>query len=264
MYDFIGLNEQQKRRWLPSVAMIFNGRLFEDELEGYQTLTVAGRESVSYNFNTSGSINGRDGELPIGKNLVSRTITVKFKLEGNTSEEFQVKIRRLIELLHSEEEVPIQFRDELDVVYYGQFSAMIEIPEDRNNIVATFELFCSDPWKYEGEIVYQNNPSTVMLGSIYQSKPSEIEITLNSDTSKITVDNNDTGRHIILNGDYNAGDVVRINIPNNDITQNRQNIMNNLDYTQTDFHRFMVKTGDSVQVTPQDADMTLKVQSRWK
>lgn len=249
---------------LPSVAMSFDGKLFEEEIDGYRTLNVSGRETLSYDIETSGSISGRDGELMLGKDLQTRTLTIQYRLEADSNHEFQLKFRKLNWLLHTLSDVPIQFRDELDITYYGQASTMESVPPESNTVISTFEIYCADPFKYEDERVFRGNLSEVILRSPYDVKPDEIEIILKSATKKITVDNITTGRHIILNGDYKINDVIKINIPENKITQNNRNIMNQLDYTESDFHRFRVKSHDQVQVTPRDSEVTLKVRGRWK
>lgn len=249
---------------LPSVAMLFDGKLLEEEIAGYRTLTVSGRETISYNMEMSGTISGRDGELFLGKDLPTRVLTIQYQLKADTNAEFQEKFRRLNWLLHTTDDVPVKFRDELSITYYGQVSNMGEVPPESNSIVSTFEIYCPDPYKYEGGRTFTGNPLNVLLNSPYDVKPDEIEITLQTDTNKITVDNITTGRHVILNGDYQAGDVINIKIPENKITQNNQDIMRELDYTESDFHRFTIKNNDKIQVTPRQSEMILKTRGRWK
>lgn len=265
MYDFRDLRQiQDDYLSLPSTAMSFNGSFIEDEISGYRTLNVSGRESLNYDIETSGTVSGRDGVLPISKTLSERALTVQYQLIAETNEEFQAAFDRLKWLLHSDNEVPIGFIDEPDITYYGQLSSIERVPPDANAIVGEFIILCSDPYKKEEEVIHEGNPITIYLRSPYESKPDEVEIRLNSNTDKITVDNINTGRHIILDGEYSAGDVIKISIPDNEITRNGQNIMMDLDYTETDFHRFMIKDGDEIKVTPSSADMKIGVRGRWK
>lgn len=264
MQGFISIDEHSNEIALPSVAMIFDNKLFEEEISGYQTLNVTGRETLSYTLETSGSISGRDGELVYSKNLPSRVLTIQYKLEAKSNEEFQVKFRKLNWLLESEDDVEIRFRDDLDISYYGQLTNMEKVPPEKNNVVSTFEILCADPYKESSESEINGNPLQVFMNSPYANRPEEIAITLNSDTDKITVDNVTTGRHIILNGDYNANDEIIIRIDDKEITRNQQNIMSDLDYTETDFHRFLVNNGNKIQVTPSDSELKMKVRGRWK
>ena len=53
MYNFrdtIAFSEYES--WIPSSAMIYDNRVFEEEIEGYQTLYVEGREMLSLEFET--------------------------------------------------------------------------------------------------------------------------------------------------------------------------------------------------------------------
>lgn len=264
MYEFIQPNETPHGRYLSSVAMIFDGSLLEEHLDGYQTLTVKGREAISYNLDSSGVIPGRDGEIVTGKSLPPRLLEIRYRLEAETNEEFQFKFRKLNALLEADEEVPIQFRDDPTITYYGQLSEMSEVPEDRNVAVSSFVIYCSDPYKYEDERRVAGNPATLYLLTPYKVHPKEISLHLNSVATKITVDNTTTGRHIILDGDYKPGDNIVIRIEDKIITQNGQNIMNNLDFVDSDFHEYWVKDGDQILVTPRNTDMELTFKRRWK
>ena len=259
--DFINYGEYL---YLSSVAMLFNGKLIEDYVNGYRTLTVSGRETLGYEFNTSGRILGRDGVIPISKNLPPREITVKYLLTADDNTLFQAKFRELNQLLNTSDDVPIQFRDEMEVTYFGQVTSMDAVDDNTNTVIAEYTIFCSDPYKYEGKRALTGNPLNIYVGTPYKTHPKEIAIQLKSDASKITVDNNTTGRHIILNGDYKIGDNIVINIDNKVITQNNRNIMNNLDYISSDFHEFWLHDGDTIQVTPTNSDLTISFQGRWK
>ena len=265
MYDFTTMQASfAGNAVLPSVAMIFNGKIFEEEISGYRTLNVSGRETTSNDLETSGTISGRDGDLILSKTVSPRTITVQYRLEAGNNEEFQYKFRHLVWLLDSVSGVPIQFIDDAEITYYGQLATMETVPPESNLVIGTFELHCGDPYKYETPNTLIGNPVALYLSSPYPIKPDEIKIMLTGSATKITVDNITTGSHIILNGSYASGDVIVIKIADNTITKNNQNIMANLDYLESDLHRFTVSSGDSIQVTPITAAMATTVRGRWK
>lgn len=245
---------------LPSVAMIFNGKIFEYEIEGYETLNVRGRETVTYSTTTAVNSN----EI-INKELNPRTLQIQYSLKADTNEEFQEKYRELNQLLETEnEDVEIRFIDDLEIEYQGQLTEMSKVSPETNSVVATFDIYCASAWKEEDEITAVGNPAEIYLKNIYKTKPKRIELVMNSSASKITVDNLTTGRHIILNGSYKAGDKVVIEIPENKITKNGQNVMADLDYTETDFHKFLIQTGDVVKATPSNTEMEITIRTRWK
>jgi len=265
MYEFRGMNEQSTNdRYLSSVAMIFNGFLIEDFLDNYQTLKVSGREVINYELENSGAISGRDGVIPMGKTLPSRSLTVTYKLEADTSHELQFAYRRLGALLETDGEIPIYFRDDPHIVYYGELSTMEEVPDDRKKLVSSFTIHCSDPYKYEEDSKAVGNPTNVYLTSPFKIHPQEIKLIVKESTDKITIDNTTTGRHIILDGVYNLNDEIVIQIEDKIITKNGQNIKNNLNYMETDFHDFWVKNGDEITVTPQNTEVEMTLKGRWK
>ena len=260
IYSKITKNGNNNAEKLPSVAMLFNGRIFENEIEGYETLNVSGRETVSYSTTTAGNSN----EI-LTKELEARVLTIEYRLKADDNTEFQEKFRKLNELLETEDEdVEIRFIDDIEIEYQGQLTAISEVPPESNNVISTFEIYCADPWKEENELVTAGNPTQIYMKSIYKTKPKRIELTLKSATNKITVDNLTTGRHIILDGNYRSGDKIVIEIPENKITQNGQNIMSDLNYVETDFHKFLIKTGDEIRTTPSNTEMSVVIRTRWK
>ena len=245
---------------LPSVAMIFNGKVFEDEIEGYETLNVSGRETVSYSTTTTENSN----EILI-KELNARILTIQYRLRAGDNNEFQEKFRKLNQLLETEnKDAEIRFADDIEIEYQGQLTEMSEVSPETNSVVATFDIYCASAWKEEDEITAVGNPAEIYLKNIYKTKPKRIELVMNSSASKITVDNLTTGRHIILNGSYKAGDKVVIEIPENKITKNGQNVMADLDYTETDFHKFLIQAGDTIKTTPSNTEMEITIRTRWK
>ena len=260
LYSKITKNGNNNAEQLPSVAMIFNGKIFEHEIEGYETLNVRGRETVTYSTTTAGNSN----EI-INKELNPRTLQIQYSLKADTNEEFQEKYRELNQLLETEnEDVEIRFIDDLEIEYQGQLVGMSDVPPETNSAVATFDIYCASAWKEENEIKTNDNPAQVFLDSIYKTKPKRIELVMKSATNKITVDNLTTGRHIILNGNYKSSDRIVIEIPNNKITKNGQSIMTDLDYIETDFHKFLIQTGDVVKATPSNTEMEITIRTRWK
>lgn len=260
LYSKIIKNGNNNAEQLPSVAMVFNGKIFEHEIEGYETLNVSGRETVTYSTTTAGNSN----EI-INKELNPRTLQIQYSLKADTNEEFQEKYRELNQLLETEnEDVEIRFIDDLEIEYQGQLVGMSDVPPETNSAVATFDIYCASAWKEENEIKTNDNPAQVFLDSIYKTKPKRIELVMKSAANKITVDNLITGRHIILNGSYKSGDRIVIEIPSNKITKNGQDIMTDLDYIETDFHKFLIQTGDVVKATPSNTEMEITIRTRWK
>ena len=62
MYTFVDVNEFSEGAILPSEAFTINGKYIENQIDGYRTLNVSGREALSPDVacNTSGI---RDGDI---------------------------------------------------------------------------------------------------------------------------------------------------------------------------------------------------------
>lgn len=249
MYKFVDVNQIAQAEGLPSVAMEYDGYFLENEIRGYRTLKVKGREMLNVDIESENP-SGRNGSYITGQTLPARELTVTYMLKAESNEEFQYLYSLMMKKLLKTEDVAIRFTDQPKVFYYGRYSSTGDIPDDRNWVVSSFTIYCQNPYKYNEPVVLLGDPLTIESLSHYSMKPDEIKIIVGSAATKITVDNVTTGRHIILNGTYAAGNEIKIRIPSNTITKNGQNIMNNLDPQESDFHNFLVNNGDVINVTP--------------
>jgi len=118
MYPFVDTqkNERYIPEYIPTSAMYYDGILLEDVIEGYQTLSVEGREMISVGIETE-SI--QVGSIITNQTLPSRTLTVKYKLEDKDPEALQKKFDLLMWYLYKMKDVIVQFNDELDYTYHG-------------------------------------------------------------------------------------------------------------------------------------------------
>lgn len=257
MYKFVDLTEGQSFDSLPSVAMEYDGYLLENEIKGYRTLNVKGREMLNVNLETENP-SGRNGTYIVGQTLPHRELIVTYMLKVDSNEEFQYSYSLLMKKLLKDDDVEIRFADQPDVHFEGRYFASDDVPDNRNGVISSFSIYCQNPHKHRENVTLTGNPLTVGFLSHYSMKPDEIRLVLGAATTKLTVDNLTTGRHIILNGSYAAGDEIKIRIPENTITKNGQNIMKNLDPQESDFHNFLVNNEDTINVTP-DSEVSLSV-----
>ena len=75
IYAFRDVNEDVSIIPFGSEAMQINGVYIEDKIEGYRTLYVKGRESLSPEFEAA-EINTKDGSMRKSKRYPARVITV--------------------------------------------------------------------------------------------------------------------------------------------------------------------------------------------
>lgn len=146
MYEFIDINEAQSSSSLPPEAMSYNGVFLENEIVGYKTLNVSGRELMEAEVSDK-SIEGINGSQYYSKRYPSRTITVTYQLIAETNEAFRSAFNKLNRLLDAEQ-VQIIFNDEIDKYFIGTKVGNSTPDAGLNSIVGEIEIYCTDPHKY--------------------------------------------------------------------------------------------------------------------
>lgn len=169
MYNFIDVNEASEGAVLPSEALKLNGQYIEDQIPGYRTLNVQGREALSpdvFSYETG----LRDGTRLKSKRYPERIIIVQYQLSASTNEEFREAYNQLGRILDVENAEMI-FNDEQDKFFIGTPCIIGSVEPGRNSVVGEIEFLCTDPFKY----------STV-----------EYEAEMNAEASAILIDYNGT------------------------------------------------------------------------
>lgn len=131
---------------LPTEAMSYNGVYLENEIDGYRTLSVTGRELMESEV-TDQEIDGMDGSYYRYKTTPARTITVKYQLRARGSREYREAYNKMNKLL-SGEQVKVIFNDESDKYFIGTKTSNTQVDGGSNNVIGEIEIYCSDPHKY--------------------------------------------------------------------------------------------------------------------
>ena len=131
---------------LPTEAMSYNGVYLENEIDGYRTLSVTGRELMESEV-TDQEIDGMDGSYYRYKTTPARTITVKSQLRARGSIEYREAYNKMNKLL-SGEQVKVIFNDESDKYFIGTKTSNTQVDGGSNNVIGEIEIYCSDPRKY--------------------------------------------------------------------------------------------------------------------
>lgn len=137
MYSFkdTTINLNSSKRFLPTSAMMYDGMYLEDLIEGYQTLTVEGREMLSVEVEQQDI---QIGSIITNQKIPPRTLKITYKLEDRDPEKLQFKFKELLNYLYRNEDVEIRFHDELDFYYYGRYTSTDTVPGDSNSIISSF------------------------------------------------------------------------------------------------------------------------------
>lgn len=147
MYAFVNtVNSGIVGTNLPTEAMSYNGVYLENEIDGYRTLSVTGRELMESEV-TDQEIDGMDGSYYRYKTTPARTITVKYQLRARGSREFRDAFIKMNKLL-SGEQVKVIFNDESDKYFIGTKTSNTQVDGGSNNVIGEIEIYCSDPRKY--------------------------------------------------------------------------------------------------------------------
>ena len=131
---------------LPSEAVSIDGVYLENEISGYRTLYVKGRETLSPEVEF-GEVGVRDGSYLKNKRFPARVLTIGYQLVASTTTEFNTAFQKLNDMLNVED-AEIIFRDEQDKYLTGTPTGFAEIPAGQLSIKSEFTIVCADPFKY--------------------------------------------------------------------------------------------------------------------
>ena len=131
---------------LPTEAMSYNGIYLENEIDGYRTLSVTGRELMEYEVKDI-EVEGVDGSYYRYKTTPTKTITVRYQLLARGSREFREAFNKMNKLL-SGEQVKVIFNDETDKYFIGTKTSNTQVDGGSNNVIGEIEIYCTDPCKY--------------------------------------------------------------------------------------------------------------------
>ncbi|MDO4170314.1 MAG: phage tail family protein [Lachnospiraceae bacterium] len=204
MYEFIDTIEAAGASPLPSEALKLNGEYIENQITGYRTLYVKGREALSSEI-TSYETGIRDGSVYQSKRYPARTITVGYQIIANTNRAFREAYNQLNEILNVQE-AELIFYDEPDKFFIGTPSEMGEVESGRNSVIGEIEFFCADPFKYSVE-EYEVEPSlddgatfAIDYKGTYRAFPT-MEVDFFEDESGVEHDNGRCGYVAFFNDD---------------------------------------------------------------
>ncbi len=211
MYNFIDTNEASEGLILPSEALEINGEYIENLIEGYRTLHIKGRESLSPEL-TAFETGVRDGSKLQNKRYPARIITVTYQLIAKTNEEFRAAFNKLASILNVKN-ARLIFNDEQDKYFIGTPSTMGAVEPGKNSVIGEFEILCADPFKYS-VIEYEATPSldnsSILIDykGTYKAYPtleaefySENEISEDGETAQALTGSGDCGYIAFFNED---------------------------------------------------------------
>ena len=250
---------------IPSEAMYIwwkdSFKLIEDNIDGYKTLNVSGRELFSRDVSID-NLNGGDGGMYTQTTYPQRVINVKYLLDAKDDEDFRRKFEYLNYML-SKQQFRFKFHDDPNFEWVGTVSSVEAFPEGTNNGVGTFEITCSNPFKRLTTPINNTGVGTVdILEPLYfGTVPDVIEVVLSKDVTNLTITDRDL--KIELNGSISANSKLEV-LP--DMAENPI-LINGVDKTEylnltSDLENFAVLTNDQIVCSDNKAKISIKVRSK--
>lgn len=223
--------------FIPTSGMMYDGQYLEHLISGYQTLVVEGREMLSTAFKEQAL---QRGSIITNQTLPTRELTITYKLEDSNPDELQEKFKKLLNYLYRTNDVEIRFKDEVEYRYFGRYSTSDSVSGDRNSIVSSFTILCSNPLRYTAEF---ESDGYIAIDSRYDITPTKIEATLSADHS-IQITN---GEQVIsiTGASIESGDTLLFDFFEETLTIGEEDYTNIIDLT-SDFENFIIKKGQRV------------------
>ena len=206
--EFVDTTPTQKGGvFIPSEALMINGRTIEEQISGYQTLTVTGRGPLPKKI-TAEKPDGRDGQRFIEAYYTTRSIVVAYQIIADTAEDLIAKYSQLATILGNNE-FEFNFKDDPDWYYTGTVSATSDLPVGVLAGNGSFTITCSDPHSYSTEKTVEITNNGTVRDDCANAKLIELDYTPNETASTITVTNN-SFKMSFSGATVNAGDTLAI------------------------------------------------------
>lgn len=145
-YNFVDTTQPSPAIGRPAEAVCFNGVWLDDEINGFRTLNVQGREVADKEPDTY-DIAAKYGEAFRKAHYPPRTITVTYQLTAATDDLFREYYNELNGLL-SAEQAQLIFWDEPDKYFVATKATNSEVDPGVNCVTGWIEFLCADPLKY--------------------------------------------------------------------------------------------------------------------
>lgn len=192
MYLFTDTNGTQEAASLPSEAVSFNGKWLDQEIDGFRTLSVSGRELTSRNVNSDTNGKYCDGASFISAQIPKKEIVVTYQLLTGSNEAFRQAYNKLNELLKGDQKQLI-FADEPDKYFIATKTDHKDGDAGTNCVVGEITFLCLDPFKHA--VMTQTYTATAIDGILTAkvtnngnvAVPIRYELTMNSDNGYIGI-----------------------------------------------------------------------------
>lgn len=255
-YDFKDLNKTTTAPTDKSIeSLTFNGVNLESEIPQFLTINVDGRDSYNRKLSTVDSRS--DGDYFLSSKLEKNTITIKYFLRADDTDDFNRAFTRLKYLLQGEEK-EFYFADEPEFSRIGTVTKLENSDPGLLSVQGTIEITCSDPYRHGqtkvvngSNVLYINDPQL-----LYDQNVDTITVNIASATNQVVMTiGNDW--NMTLNGSFAVGSTLVLDINNRTLTSNGNSVLNTIDITKTNIFEAKIVKGVQVRCS-QAAEITVK------
>lgn len=243
LYEFHDLTAKSAKVVLMPEALTFGGVNIDEELAGYRTLNVSGRENFTRSVNTANST--ADGELFISSKIDTAELTIKYQLNADTIDEFNRRYTQLKYWLQGEEK-PFYFADENEFVRYGTVTSLNNDTVGDINTTGTITIKMTNPFRH-GQLKTVSGTGTLVLNDPqmkYQQKIDKVyfNITTQTNTLTLTIDN----YRLSVSGSFTVGSLITIDFNSLTIKQGTISILSGVNILLTDIFEAKASNGSTI------------------
>lgn len=243
LYEFHDLTAKSANVVLMPEALTFGGVNIDEELAGYRTLNVSGRENFTRSVNTANST--ADGELFISSKIDTAELTIKYQLNADTIDEFNRRYTQLKYWLQGEEK-PFYFADENEFVRYGTVTSLNNDTVGEINTTGTITIKMTDPFRH-GQLKTVSGTGTLVFNDPqmkYQQNIDKIyfNITTQTNTLTLTIDN----YKLSISGSFTVGSLITIDFNSLTIKQGTVSILSGVNILLTDIFEAKASNGSVI------------------
>lgn len=182
---------------------------------------VDGRGPLTQEINRS-SASSRDGSYRMNRRIPERPLDVTSAIVAENETDLRNKIDYLNSILYTNNAVPIIFKDEPDVTYFGECEGDPSWEDFRRHGMGTLPFVCYDPYKYYAE---KTSTGDITLGLGMSALPI-IRVKFNDNDDEFMIRHNQTRKHLRIKRNFIIGDVLELNARNRRVQVNGETNMN--------------------------------------
>lgn len=206
------------------IFVMSNGKktYISDEITGFHTLNVAGRELLPYKLNMT-HIDSYEGNILRNFDHEDRQIKVTYLMEKDPDD--QTDYRKAFSALESwigMGIVQFGFNDDPDYIYEGVLSSVDQPTPGLSTVVSSFTLTCPKPFKKalkSTTVTFVNTKSFAKNDELsattpvekIELKPSNDHVEINSSNGKTIALSGVAGKQVEINPQSNSLDLVKVN-----------------------------------------------------